>query len=156
MPSSSAWPWSGCSRSDGSLFTALRPYGDTAIDGYVSWPRTLTLDNFINGWNAAELPKYFINTLIIAIPAVTLTLFVSSMLGFVFSRFSFKLNLALLMMFTAGNLLPPQVIIVPLYRIYLLLPLPAAAERRRGVLRLSTSGSRSSTSSSRPASSRSC
>ena len=41
-----------------------------------------------------------------------------------FSRFSFKLNLLLLMMFTAGNLLPPQVIIVPLYRIYLLLPLP--------------------------------
>jgi multiple sugar transport system permease protein len=27
-------------------------------------------------------------------------------------------------MFTAGNLLPPQVIIVPLYRIYLALPLP--------------------------------
>ena len=36
------------------------------------------------------------------------------MLGFVFSRFSFKLNLLLLIMFTAGNLLPPQVIIVPL------------------------------------------
>jgi multiple sugar transport system permease protein len=106
------------------VFTALRPYGDTAIDGYVSWPRTLTLDNFINGWNAAELPKYFINTLIIAIPGVTLTLFVSSMLGFVFARFSFRLNLLLLMMFTAGNLLPPQVIIVPLYRVYLALPLP--------------------------------
>jgi multiple sugar transport system permease protein len=28
------------------------------------------------------------------------------------------------MLFTAGNLLPPQVIIVPLYRMYLLLPLP--------------------------------
>ena len=28
------------------------------------------------------------------------------------------------MLFTAGNLLPPQVIIVPLYRIYLALPLP--------------------------------
>ena len=28
------------------------------------------------------------------------------------------------MMFTAGNLLPPQVIIVPLYRLYLVLPLP--------------------------------
>ena len=53
-----------------------------------------------------------------------LTLWISSMLGFVFSRFSFRLNLLLLMMFTAGNLLPPQVIIVPLYRMYLLLPLP--------------------------------
>jgi multiple sugar transport system permease protein len=46
------------------------------------------------------------------------------MLGFAFSRFSFRFNMALLMMFTAGNLLPPQVIIVPLYRLYLLLPVP--------------------------------
>src|SRR5437867_12901482 len=28
------------------------------------------------------------------------------------------------MLFTAGNLLPPQVIIVPLYRLYLFLPVP--------------------------------
>ena len=53
------------------------------------------------------------------------TLLLSSMLGFAVSRFSFRFNLSLLMMFTAGNLLPPQVIIVPLYRMYLLLPLPA-------------------------------
>ena len=31
----------------------------------------------------------------------------------------------LLMLFTAGNLLPAQVIITPLYRLYLILPLPA-------------------------------
>jgi multiple sugar transport system permease protein len=107
-----------------TLFTALRPFGDTIKDGYVSWPRTITLDNFITAWNEAEMPRFFFNTMIIAIPAVTLTLFISSMLGFIFSRFSFRANLLLLMMFTAGNLLPPQVIIVPLYRMYLLLPLP--------------------------------
>ena len=67
---------------------------------------------------------YFLNTLIIAIPAVIGTLWISSMLGFVFARFSFKANILLLMMFTAGNLLPQQVIIVPLYRLYLLLPNP--------------------------------
>ena len=107
-----------------TLFAALRPYGDTIRDGAVSFPRTLSLDNFVTAWTVAELPKYFLNTLIVAVPAVILTLWLSSMLGFVFSRFSFKLNLALLMMFTAGNLLPPQVIIVPLYRMYLALPLP--------------------------------
>ena len=37
------------------------------------------------------------------------------MLGFVFSRFSFRANILLLMLFTAGNLLPQQVIIVPLF-----------------------------------------
>ena len=107
-----------------TLFTALRPYGDVISDGAVSFPKHLSLDNFVTAWDVASLPKYFVNTLIVAIPAVTLTLWVSSMLAYVFARFSFRLNLPLLMLFTAGNLLPPQVIIVPLYRIYLALPLP--------------------------------
>jgi multiple sugar transport system permease protein len=107
-----------------TLFTALRPYGDVIHDGAVSWPAHLTFDNFVKAWDAGSLPKYFVNTIVVTVPAVILTLWVSSMLAYVFSRFSFRLNLPLLMMFTAGNLLPPQVIIVPLYRIYLALPLP--------------------------------
>jgi len=107
-----------------TFYTALRPYGDTAHNGYVSLPQSLSFDNFVSAWNQGGMGKYFINTAIIAIPAVALVLWVSSMLGYVFSRFSFRLNLPLLVLFTAGNLLPPQVIIVPLYRIYLALPLP--------------------------------
>jgi multiple sugar transport system permease protein len=107
-----------------TLFTALRPYGDTIADGAVSFPKTLNFDNFVTAWTVGDLPKYFVNTLIVAIPGVILTLWISSMLGFIFARFSFRANLLLLMMFTAGNLLPPQVIIVPLYRVYLALPLP--------------------------------
>jgi multiple sugar transport system permease protein len=107
-----------------TLYTALRPFGETALDGYVSLPRSLSFDNFVSAWNQAQMWRFFLNTFVVALPGVTLTLFVSSMLGFVFSRFSFRANLLLLMMFTAGNLLPPQVIIVPLYQMYLLLPLP--------------------------------
>jgi multiple sugar transport system permease protein len=107
-----------------TLFTALRPYGDVIADGAVVWPKHLSFDNFVTAWDAGSLPKYFVNTIVVAVPGVILTLWVSSMLAYVFSRFSFRLNLPLLMMFTAGNLLPPQVIIVPLYRIYLALPLP--------------------------------
>jgi multiple sugar transport system permease protein len=107
-----------------TLFTALRPYGDVIKDGAVSFPRTLNFDNFATAWTAGDLPRYFVNTLVIAVPGVLLTLWISSMLGFIFARFSFRANLLLLMMFTAGNLLPPQVIIVPLYRMYLALPLP--------------------------------
>jgi multiple sugar transport system permease protein len=40
------------------------------------------------------------------------------------SRYSWRFNLALLMLFTAGNLLPPQVIIIPLYRLFKMIPLP--------------------------------
>ncbi len=108
-----------------TLYNALRPFGDTIKDGYVSLPRHLILSNFTAAWEDAELGRLFLNTIVISLPAVVLTLLVSSMLGFVFARFSFKANIALLMMFTAGNLLPPQVIIVPLRLMYLALPLPA-------------------------------
>jgi multiple sugar transport system permease protein len=46
------------------------------------------------------------------------------MAAFVLSRFSWRFNLLFLMLFTAGNLLPQQVIITPLFRMFLLLPLP--------------------------------
>ena len=105
-------------------YTAFRPIGDTIVNGYVSFPQTLNLDNFVSAWNGAELPHFFLNTLIIVVPALIFILWISSMLGFVFSRFSFKLNILLLIMFTAGNLLPPQIIIVPLLRLYLILPVP--------------------------------
>ena len=107
-----------------ALYIALRPVGDTLTNGYFSPPQSLTLQNFFDAWEQGSMGQSFINTAIITGFAVPLTLFISSMLGYVFSRFSFRANLFLLMMFTAGNLLPPQVIIVPLYRIYLLLPLP--------------------------------
>jgi multiple sugar transport system permease protein len=107
-----------------TLYIALRPIGDTLVNNYFSTPNALTLENFAAAWNDADMWQSFVNTGIISVPAVLITLFVSSMLGFVFSRYSFRGNLLLLMLFTAGNLLPPQVIIVPLYRMYLLLPLP--------------------------------
>jgi multiple sugar transport system permease protein len=105
-------------------YTAFRPIGDTIVHGYVSLPQSLTLDNFVSAWNASEMPRYFLNTIVVVVPALVVILFFSSMLGFVFSRFSFKLNILLLIMFTAGNLLPPQIIILPLYRIYNFLPIP--------------------------------
>jgi multiple sugar transport system permease protein len=107
-----------------TLYISLRPVGDTETNGYFSLPRSLSLENFFTAWQRGNMGQAFINTALITGVAVPLTLWISSMLGFVFSRFSFRGNLLLLMLFTAGNLLPPQVIIVPLYRMYLLLPLP--------------------------------
>ncbi|MFI1000709.1 carbohydrate ABC transporter permease [Streptomyces galbus] len=107
-----------------AVYSALRPYSETSAKGYVSWPDTLNLDNFTNAFEQSDMLHYFGNTLLIAVPAVLLTLFLSSMVAFYVSRFDFRLNLALLLVFTAGNLLPQQVIITPLYRMYLLTDLP--------------------------------
>jgi multiple sugar transport system permease protein len=103
-----------------ALYTSLRPYADTARLGYVSIGGEYNFQNYIDSWVQAELPKFFVNTFIIVVPAVILTLLLASMVAFAVSRYSWRFNLVLLMLFTAGNLLPQQVVITPLYRIYLL------------------------------------
>jgi multiple sugar transport system permease protein len=107
-----------------AVFTSLRPYEDTARNGYVSLPSVLNLDNFVQAWNQAELFRYFMNTAVIVVPAVILVLFLGSMMAFSVSRYSWRFNLSLLMLFTALNLLPPQVVITPLFRIFLNIPVP--------------------------------
>ncbi|NEA68465.1 carbohydrate ABC transporter permease [Streptomyces sp. SID12488] len=107
-----------------AVYAALRPYSETSTKGYVSWPDKLSFANFTNAFTQSDMSHYFVNTLIIAVPAVLLTLFLSSMVAFYVSRFDFRVNLFLLLIFTAGNLLPQQVIITPLYRMYLLIDLP--------------------------------
>ncbi|MFO1541165.1 MAG: carbohydrate ABC transporter permease [Chloroflexota bacterium] len=106
-----------------TVYQSFRPFTETSANP-VAWPETLTFDNYINAWNRAELPRYFMNTVIIVIPAVVLVLFLASMMAFAVSRYRWRFNLALLMLFTALNLLPPQVIITPLYHIFKRFPIP--------------------------------
>jgi multiple sugar transport system permease protein len=107
-----------------AFYTSLRPYADTAKRGYVSWPGTLNFDNYTTAWTQTDFPKYFLNTLIIVVPAMILTLAFSAFVAFYCTRFSLRFNVSLLILFTAGNLLPQQVILTPLYRMYLATPVP--------------------------------
>jgi multiple sugar transport system permease protein len=100
------------------IYTALRPFSDTQARGYISTPGTLNFDNFINAWNNGEFSLHYMSTLVVTIPAVIITLLVASMVAFAVSGFSWRFNLVTLLIFTAGNLLPAQVIIVPLYKLY--------------------------------------
>jgi multiple sugar transport system permease protein len=107
-----------------AVYTSLRPYAETAARGYVSWPASLTLDNYATAWREADLPHYVWNSLVVAVPSVVLVLLLAAMIAFAVSRFSWRFNLAALLLLTAGNLLPPQVVVVPLFRLFLALPLP--------------------------------
>ena len=77
-----------------AVYTSFRPYCGHRRRGYVSLPGTVNLDNYVDAWNGAELPRYFLNTLIIVVPAVILVLFLASMMAFAVSRYSWRFNLA--------------------------------------------------------------
>ncbi|TDD17568.1 carbohydrate ABC transporter permease [Nonomuraea diastatica] len=108
-----------------AVYASLRPYEETARLGYFSLPDDLTLDYYAEAWSQAELPRYYLNTLIIVVPGVLITLFLASFTAFAIARLRIPGRKTLLIVFTAGNLLPPQVLITPLYTLYTLIPLPA-------------------------------
>ncbi|WP_433893995.1 carbohydrate ABC transporter permease [Streptomyces sp. CA-111067] len=107
-----------------ALYVAIRPYSDTSKYGYVSMPHHLTLKNFSQAWTQSDMKHFFWNSVLITVPAVVITLALASGVAFILTRVNVKINVALLIVFTAGNLLPQQVIITPLFRIYLKIPLP--------------------------------
>jgi multiple sugar transport system permease protein len=107
-----------------AVLTSFRSYEYTAVNGYVSFGGW-TIDNYVTAWRTAEFGKHFLNSVYITVPAVLLTLFLASCVAFVIARFSWKVNIALLGLFTAANLLPQQALLIPLFRMFTEIPLPA-------------------------------
>ena len=106
------------------MLSSLRDYNYTSEHGYISlggW----TLENYKNAWARADFTTHFLNSVYVTVPAVLLTLFLASMVGFVIARFSWRFNIIMLGLFTAANLLPQQALLIPLYRLSVNVPLPS-------------------------------
>jgi multiple sugar transport system permease protein len=108
-----------------AIYASFRYFqGDTSVNGVFSMPESLTLDNYRDAWKVGEIRSHFLKTAFIVLPALFLILFLSSMVAFACTRFSWRFNVFFLVLFTSGNLMPVQVIFQPLFRIYKWVPLP--------------------------------
>ncbi|MDG4864147.1 carbohydrate ABC transporter permease, partial [Streptomyces sp. T-3] len=107
-----------------AVYASLRPYEETSEDGYFSWPKNLSFDYYQQAFSDSGMTKYFLNTLIIAVPGVLIVLFLASFVAFAVSRLRMRGGIVLVMVFTAGNLLPQQVIVTPLYVVFNRIELP--------------------------------
>ncbi|MFI0258367.1 carbohydrate ABC transporter permease [Streptomyces sp. NPDC017056] len=107
-----------------AVYASLRPYEETTRDGYFSLPSRLSLDYYRQAFSDSGMARYFLNSLLIAVPGVLVTLFLASFTAFAVARLRLRGSMVLLMVFTAGNLLPQQVIVTPLYVLFNKVPLP--------------------------------
>lgn len=102
-----------------TLWSSLRPYKEIRQGGVFSPPQELGLFNYAEAVDRMQLPQYFWNTVVITLPAVFLILLLGSLIAFVVTRYSFRFNVAMLLLFTAGNLLPAQLVFIPVFKMYL-------------------------------------
>ena len=106
-----------------ALINSFREYDYTQANGYLSFGGWTT-SNYEEAWTRGNFGLHLKNSLMVTIPAVLLTLWLSSMVGFVLARFSYRFNLIMLGVFLAANLLPPQALLIPVFRMFREISLP--------------------------------
>lgn len=99
------------------LVTSLRSFDDIAAHGLGSWPHSFTLSNFGQAWSDGGQQRALINSLIVTIPCVIVTLALAAMAAFALSRYELPFRRALLLLMLGGNLLPPQILLIPVSKL---------------------------------------
>jgi multiple sugar transport system permease protein len=103
----------------GLFMTSIRPY-DEIIYGWWHFENfTFTFQNFIRAWNhpTAALSAGMRNSLLVAIPATILPIFIASIAAYGFARFRFAIKNYLFITIVILMTLPQRMIAVPIFRL---------------------------------------
>jgi len=99
------------------VVTAFRDFGDIAANGVGSLPHSFTFSAFAQAWTGGGEMQAMINSFVVTIPTVAITLALASMAAFALSRYRIPLRRSLLLLMLGGNLLPPQILLVPVSKL---------------------------------------
>jgi len=102
----------------GVLLSSIKTTRDIALGDLWSIPDTLFLGNYIEVLSNPAVHQYFINTLLVTIPATIASTTLGVLTGYVFAKLPFKGSNLLFLVIIAGMFFPPQVILVPLFRLF--------------------------------------
>lgn len=88
------------------------------VENPFSFPESFKLDNFINAFNSMDFSRGFLNSIIITVVSTIFIIIFSSMTGYLFARFKWKINKILFFIILSSMTLPFQVLMIPLVKIY--------------------------------------
>lgn len=100
-----------------AILTSFRTFDDLLLRGFFSLPREIALDSFKEAWQRGGLNHYLPNSFIITLPALVMTLFLSSLSAYALARFRFRGNRLILFLYIGGMMLPFQVLMLPVFRL---------------------------------------
>lgn len=98
--------------------TAFKSMSEVVQDVY--WwnlPDNFSFKYFFEAWSRGGMSRYFLNSFIITVPSVLGALFFSALGGFALAKYKFKYNKLILGIFIAGNMIPFQMMMFPVFKI---------------------------------------
>ncbi|WP_082077901.1 carbohydrate ABC transporter permease [Thermus filiformis] len=101
----------------GAFLVSLRTLDDLTLRGFWSLPQEITLANYARAWREAGISRYLLNSFIITLPSLVGILVLSSMAAYALVRFRFRLAFPLYLIFLAFNMVPFQMLMLPVFRL---------------------------------------
>ena len=98
-----------------AVIASIRTQNDIGLNGFWSIPEEFTFQNYPEAWTRGRVNKYLLNSFIITIPALTATIFLSSLSAFALARYRFPGNRLIYFMYVAGTMLPFQILLLPVF-----------------------------------------
>lgn len=96
------------------LLTSVRSLADINSGNYWGRPSEISLlKNYSEVFLRSSMLRYFLNSVIVTVPAVIIAVSISSMAGYSLAMHRFRGRFALFATFIAGNFIPFQVLMIP-------------------------------------------
>ena len=102
----------------GVLLSSVKTTRAIALGDLWSVPDRIYLENYAEVLSNPAVHRYFLNTLLVTVPATFASIALGVLAGHVFAKLPFRGSNILFLIVVSGMFFPPQVILVPLFRLF--------------------------------------
>lgn len=106
------------------LVNSLKPLSEITSGGMMALPKDWTLAPWLSAWSEAQvgveatgLRPYFINSLLMVVPAVAISTILGALNGYVLTKWTFRGSTLVFGLLLFGCFIPFQIVLIPMARI---------------------------------------
>jgi ABC-type glycerol-3-phosphate transport system permease component len=112
-----------CLPTAGVVLSSLKGTSEIVAGRLWSMTSGFTLDNYAEVLGQQRIYQYLLNTLLVTVPASAASVALGTLAGYVFAKLPFRGSSLLFIGVVAGMFFPAQILLVPLFRLFLRLGL---------------------------------
>jgi ABC-type glycerol-3-phosphate transport system permease component len=112
-----------CVPTIGVLLSSFKSTAEIAGGRLWSGTSGFTLDNYAEILGKRSVYRYFLNTVLVTVPASAASIALGTLAGYVFAKLPFRGSSVVFIGVVAGMFFPAQILLVPLFRLFLRLGL---------------------------------
>ena len=98
-----------------TCYTSFRPEQDIITDPTSLIPAALTLDNYLATWRQTDFPQLMLNSLVVSLMTVVISLTLATFAAYSLSRSRFRGRGAVLMLYLGIRIIPGVLLLIPLF-----------------------------------------